>query len=164
SSSINPFHCDEASAPPLFQRVKGDDVGMVEGSERAGFPLETPAAFGGVAPLRREDLQRHVAAELRVLSKVDFPHSPGAEPFEDPVMADGLAAVNKHREGMKTGRCLHGRTIAEGKDPSVSSESAVVSECQPIAFAPHRVQPARSARIVSNGLAKRHDMVGYRPQ
>src|SRR5207247_9978673 len=116
-SSTTRYPCDEAGVPPLFQPVKGDDVGMVEGSERAGFPLETLAAFEGVAPLRREDLQRHVAAELRVLSKVDFPHSPGAEPSENPVMADGLAAVNKHREGMKTGRCLHGRTIAEGKDP-----------------------------------------------
>jgi hypothetical protein len=48
---------------------------MVERGEHLGFTAEPRAAFGIVGEGRRQDLQRDVATELRILPLVDFGHA-----------------------------------------------------------------------------------------
>ena len=49
-----------------------------------------PLDGGGIAgSVGGQELQRHLAAEARVLGPVDDPHASAAEEIEDPVMGDG---------------------------------------------------------------------------
>ncbi len=56
---------------------------MIEGSEKLGFALESVQAGCVLSECFRQDLGRHVSAELRVSGTVDFALSAGAEAFDD---------------------------------------------------------------------------------
>ena len=74
--------------PAVVAEVEdGQDVRVRERGDRLGLPLE--ALQGGRVPRQvgRQDLQRHVAVELRVARPVDLAHAADAERREDLVGA-----------------------------------------------------------------------------
>src|SRR5215510_12327637 len=119
--SINPFHCDEANTSPFFQRIKRHNVGMINSSERSGFPLEALAALLDVAAFFGDDLQCNLAPQLRVFRKVDFSHAATSEHLNDSVMTYTLAIVNQVICNVR-----HKETISQKEIRSVSGESARV--------------------------------------
>jgi len=106
----------ENQEPPpvvLLEAVDLGDVGVVEGGEEAGLALEASQALR----VRREGpgkhLDRHLAAEGRVLGAVDLTHATGAEAPADAIVGERLA---DHRGACKARRLsmiLSGRSRAE---------------------------------------------------
>ena len=89
--ALEQLHRDEVLALVLVDLVDGADAGVVEGGGGAGLALE--ALERGRVPrhLRGQELERDVAAELRVLGLVDDAHAAAAELRRDPVVRDRLA-------------------------------------------------------------------------
>ena len=81
-----PFHqLHHEKMPPggLLERVDRRDARMVQRGEGTRFPLETCYAVPVFEEFFRQDLQRDVAPELRVLRPVDLPHPARAERRDD---------------------------------------------------------------------------------
>ncbi len=64
------------------------DVRVVEGGQELGLALEAGEALGILRQLCREDLDRDLAAELRVSGAVHLAHPSGAEGGDDLVGAE----------------------------------------------------------------------------
>ena len=64
------------------------DIRMTDGSERFGFALEAGQAIGIGGKVRRQRLDRDVAAELRIARTEYLPHSAGTDGGEDLELAD----------------------------------------------------------------------------
>jgi len=69
----------------VFEAVDVSDVRVVEGGEQLRLALEAGEAVGVLRQLGRQQLDRHVAAELRIGRTVDLAHSAGAEEADDGV-------------------------------------------------------------------------------
>ncbi len=82
------FHGDEVLPILLVDFVDGADIGMVQSGSGAGFPLKTLDRLPVTRVLRRQELQRHAAAELRVFRAVDDTHASAAELFQDAIVGD----------------------------------------------------------------------------
>ena len=89
--ALDVLHGEEALAVGLFDRIDGDDVGMVEGGDRLDLALEAGEAVGILGERRRQGLQRDLAVQTLVLGKVDDPHAALTELGEDPIMPDRAA-------------------------------------------------------------------------
>ena len=63
----------------LFEPVDRRDVGMIERRKHARFALEARQPIGIERNAARQDLQRDVAAELRVVRAIDLAHPADAE-------------------------------------------------------------------------------------
>ena len=63
----------------LADVVDSDDVGMVEGGDRACLLLEARAGRRILKGARHQRLDGHVAAEARISGPIDFAHPSGAE-------------------------------------------------------------------------------------
>src|SRR6185436_1702055 len=61
---------------------------MIERREQPCFPLEPHTAIRIVRHRRRENLDRHVPAQLRVMGDVDLAHGAAAEQVGHPIRAD----------------------------------------------------------------------------
>ena len=83
---------------------------MIQRGEHVRLALEARHALGIVAEPVRDDLDRHVATELRVARAIDLAHAPGADKREDLVGAKASAGC----QGQKV-RCS--RIIPVGGDP-----------------------------------------------
>ncbi len=73
--ALDELHGEEVNAPGLLDRVNGDDIRMVEGSERLRFALESLQALLGARQLGRQDLEGYVPLELGVLRPVHLTHT-----------------------------------------------------------------------------------------
>ena len=78
------------NAVHVLDRVNGHDVRMVQGGDGLGLPLE-PAQALGRSHLGRQNLQRDLATEFRVLGNIDIAHAAGAKLLENLVVGQGLA-------------------------------------------------------------------------
>jgi hypothetical protein len=76
--------------------VDGEDVGVVEGGDGAGFVLETPPPVGVGGGVLGEDLQGDVATEARIVRPVDLAHPPGPEGGPDLVGPQMCARAQGH--------------------------------------------------------------------
>jgi hypothetical protein len=76
--------------------VNCGDVGVVEGGEELGLPLEPGEPLGVASDLGRENLDRHLPAELGVGGPVDLAHSSGPERLADRVGAEAVARCQSH--------------------------------------------------------------------
>ena len=85
---LQQLHGDEVLALVLVDRVHGADAGVVEGRGGAGLALEARERVRVLGQLRGQELERDVAAELRVLGLVHDAHAPAAELRRDPVVGD----------------------------------------------------------------------------
>jgi hypothetical protein len=65
---------------------------VVQSSRGARFLLEATKMVWIVAGGWADELERYVPAKSFVVSSKDFPHPPGADFFEDPIVSDDLAS------------------------------------------------------------------------
>ena len=72
------------------------DPGMVQARKRARFPLEARSSFFSLEELFRQDLDRHIAPELRVPCPVHLAHPARAERREDLVGAELRSSGERH--------------------------------------------------------------------
>ena len=82
------FGDDVVGAVGLADVVDGDDVGMIEGGDGAGFLFEAAEAVGIVGEGGGKDFQGDVAEEAGVAGAVDFAHAAGADEGDDFVGAE----------------------------------------------------------------------------
>ena len=64
--SVDEFHDEEGEAADLAEFMDGDDVGMVQPRQGAGFAVEAFGKAGAAGGLRRQDLQRDEPVERRL--------------------------------------------------------------------------------------------------
>ncbi len=90
---------DVGRAVVLADVVDGGDVGVVQDAGGLGLLLEAAQAVGVGGEGGGEDLDRHVAAEARVLRAVHLSHPARADGGEDLVGAEPGAGCQGHRGG-----------------------------------------------------------------
>jgi hypothetical protein len=88
---LEELHRDEVLPLVLLDRVDRADAGVVELRGRLGLALEALERRRVLRQLDRQELERHAAAELRVLGLVDDTHAAAAELPGDLVVRGGLA-------------------------------------------------------------------------
>ena len=81
--AFDQLHRDEEVSVGGPDVVHGDDVRVIERRGRARLLLEAGAPLGVLGKSRREDLDRHLAAETGIARLVDFSHASGAERSND---------------------------------------------------------------------------------
>ena len=64
---------------------------MIEFRRCLRFALKAGTAIRVLAKMERQELQRYLAVELGVLSKIDFPHATGTDALDDAIMPDYAA-------------------------------------------------------------------------
>src|SRR6185369_7210852 len=90
---------DVGSALMLPDVVDRGDVGMVEDAGGFRLLLEATQAIRVLRERGRQDLDRDVAPEARILRAVDLSHAPGADLAEDLVGAEFRARRDGHLVG-----------------------------------------------------------------
>ena len=91
SLAFDELQHEPAHAARLLEPVNVRDVGMIEGGQHLGLALEAREPFGIRGERLREDLDRDVASELRVLRPVNLSHASRAERREDLVGSEARA-------------------------------------------------------------------------
>ncbi len=89
--ALQKLHHEKRHAAFATHFVNRADVRMVERRRRARLPVESLHRAFIRQECRREELERHLAAQSRVLRAVDNAHAAGADLFDHAVGADGLA-------------------------------------------------------------------------
>ena len=97
----------------LIDRVDRADVGVIQGRGRARLALKALQRGGVVRHFRRQELEGHVPAEVRVLGFVDDTHAAAAEPGRDPVMGNRLTDHGFERRKYRPAIGDHGSVIAD---------------------------------------------------
>jgi hypothetical protein len=106
--AFHELHRDEEEPLVFFDGVDGDDAGMVERGDGAGFAFEAGAPVGVAGRLARQHFERDLASELEVVGEKDLAHAARAERADDAVMGQGLANHGGY-----------GRIIAEAQPSSI---------------------------------------------
>jgi hypothetical protein len=94
------LHDQELRSGRLLQTVDRRDVRMIQRGEHVRLALEARHALGIMAEPVGDDLDRDVAAELRVARAIDLAHAPGANKREDLVGAKACAGGKAHGLGL----------------------------------------------------------------
>jgi hypothetical protein len=94
--TLDQFHHERAYAARIFQAVDMRDVRMIEGRERLRFACEAGQAIGIAGEGVRQDLQRDVAIQLRVVCAIHLTHAASAESGEDLVRAETFGNLKEH--------------------------------------------------------------------
>jgi hypothetical protein len=76
--------------------VEHADVGVLEGGDGAGLPLEACPADRVRGEVRGEDLEGDGAAEAGVAGLLNLAHAPGPEKAEDLVRPEASARLERH--------------------------------------------------------------------
>ena len=99
--SLDQLHGQEVETVGLLDGMDGDDVGVVEGGQGLGLPLEAlqPLALRG--QLHRQDLEGHVPLQPRIAGPVDLPHPPGPEGCQDFVGAKACSRRQRHAAALQ---------------------------------------------------------------
>lgn len=63
---------------------------MIQRRSRPGLSNEAPLAVGISHVLRRQDFERHHAAELGILGLIDDTHTSAVELLQDAIVGNGL--------------------------------------------------------------------------
>ena len=88
--AVEQLHDDERLALVLADVVDRADVRMVQRRGGARLALEALERLRVARQLARQELERDLAAEARVLGAVDDTHAAAAEPVEDAVVGEDL--------------------------------------------------------------------------
>jgi hypothetical protein len=91
TSALEALHHDERLPLVLADVVDGADVGVVQGRGGSFLALESLSGPRFVESPFGEELQRHRAAQPRVLGRVDNPHASTAQFLTDTVVRNRLA-------------------------------------------------------------------------
>ena len=92
---------EKGLAVGLLEPVDRCDVRMVEGGEEVGLALEAGEALGVARDLGRENLDRHLPAELGVGGPVDLSHPPGSEGSQDLVETEACSRRQCHAAALQ---------------------------------------------------------------
>jgi len=87
-SPFDQLQGQERNASRFFDRINGDDVGMIQGSDSMRLALESFTAVRVHRQLARQHLESHATSESRVLGGVDLAHAALTEGFGDVVVTD----------------------------------------------------------------------------
>ena len=87
------YELEDEEGPPVrfFEAVDRGDVRMVQRGEQLRLASETGQPLGIGHHLDGQDLDRHLAAELRVGGAVDLAHPAGADRSGDAVVRERVA-------------------------------------------------------------------------
>ncbi len=89
--ALQQLHHDEVPAFVLLDRVDGADVGVIQGRSGARLALKALKQLAVLRHFGGKKLQRHAAAELRVLGFVHHTHAALAQLAENLVVQERLA-------------------------------------------------------------------------
>jgi hypothetical protein len=103
---------DVRLAVGLADVVDGDDVGMVEGAEGAGFLLETLSPDGVAGNVGGQNFDRHRTIEPCVLGSEHLSHAAFAQLIEDFVVAELAGQGNYCTPGAEVARLVITDTTA----------------------------------------------------
>ncbi len=95
--SFEQFHHGEGASVVHAEIVNGEDVGMRQRGDRAGFTLEARERIRLLRDVGRQDLHRDVAGELLVVRPVDFAHAARPKDGADLVRTQSCACGNGHQ-------------------------------------------------------------------
>jgi hypothetical protein len=84
------FHGDEQRAVVLADVVRDGDVRRAQRGRSPRFAHQPRPTLGVLARIGREELERHLPSQPRVLRKIHLAHPACAEAPDDTVMVDGL--------------------------------------------------------------------------
>ena len=84
-------HRDERLAGEVADLVDRRDVRVIERAGGARLPQQAGRGVRMAGGLRRQELERDPALEVRILGEIHRPHPAGADVAEDPVVGDGGA-------------------------------------------------------------------------
>ena len=73
--ALNQFEDESRHAATVVEAIDCADVGMVQSREQPRFPLSIRAALRIRNEMRRQDLDRDLATELRVTGAIHLAHS-----------------------------------------------------------------------------------------
>ena len=90
-AALDELENQEANAVSFLEAVDRADVGMVQRREHPRFALEARESIGMPGERRRQNLDRDIAPELRVVRTVHFAHAARAEQRVQAIPADRLA-------------------------------------------------------------------------
>ena len=102
--AVDHLHRDEVQTAGVTDLVDRADVRMVERCCGASFADHAPASIGIVRELTRQQFQRNVAPECRIVRAIHLPHSAGAERRDDLVGPDTIAGSQGHEAGCEPSR------------------------------------------------------------
>ena len=88
---------ERLAALDVLDAVNAGDVSMIERRKDPGFTLEPAQAVLIERERRREDLDRDVTLEPRIVRPVDFAHPAGAQPADHLVGSDAAAFLHRRR-------------------------------------------------------------------
>src|SRR5450631_459250 len=125
---LHEFHCQEPDPVGLVDAVDGDDIGMIEGGDSLGLPLETVAEVGVRRQDYGKDLQGDFAVQLAILGEEDLAHAPSADLRQDLVMRK---------------RPAHNGLVVHFHSPSLCSthKQRELMTLLKISFAVHAIKP-----------------------
>ena len=89
--TVNQLHDQELLAIHIFECVDLSNVGMVEGSQELGLPLEASKPLGVGGERLGQDFDGDFTVERRILSSIHLSHTALTELLNDLVVAYGLA-------------------------------------------------------------------------
>jgi hypothetical protein len=89
---------DEVIQVSLPDVVNRQDVRMVQCRNGAPLSLEAPQAIFVCREMRRQQLERDFAAQLRVLCKIDLSHAALAKQADEPVLPDSSPRPSAFRK------------------------------------------------------------------
>ena len=90
--ALQPFHRDELLAVVRVDFVDRADVRMAQQRDRGGFAGKATGSIRIRREFVRQELQRHLAWQARVLGLVDDAHPARPELAGDPIVADDRVA------------------------------------------------------------------------
>jgi hypothetical protein len=79
-----------------LESVDGGDVRMIERRKHLGLAFEPAQPLGIVCQRRWQDLDSHIAPQLRIAGAVDLAHSAAAEQFDDLVRSKRAPVDQRH--------------------------------------------------------------------
>ena len=89
--ALDQLHHDGLNAVALLESVDRRDVGVAQRRQHARLALEPRQPIGIARERRGQDLDRHVAPQLRVPRAIDLAHPAGAKRRHDLVRAEAAA-------------------------------------------------------------------------
>ena len=94
--ALDQFGDDERAAVEITEVVDHQDVRMIERGNSAGLVVKPAQAIG--VDVARQQLERDIAFELRIVRLVDLAHAAGAQPRDDAIGGDASARSTRPAE------------------------------------------------------------------
>ena len=98
-AALHPFHGDPRDAVGFADVVDRDDRGVIQRGGGPSFLLEASARRRVAYQPRRDDFQRDIASQARIVAPIHLSHTPGAEQRLDGVRSEPISGLKRHGRG-----------------------------------------------------------------